>query len=93
MYVNLPPPPPFVLISFCVCVSVVRVISFKIFTSYLLLLNICFIVSYCFLLFVSFIGYVERWLIKYLIAASFCSGGWQESLGMMMSIAVGFCTR
>ena len=70
--------------------SIVQVILFKIFTSYLLLCNICFIVSYSFLLFVLFIGYVERWLIRYLTAASFCSGGWQESLGMMMSVAVGF---
>jgi hypothetical protein len=28
--------------------------------------------------------------VKYLIAASFCSNGWQESLGMMASVVVGF---
>jgi len=35
-------------------------------------------------------GYVERRLTKYLTAASFCSGGWRESFGIMMSVAVGF---
>ena len=25
-----------------------------------------------------------------IIAATFCSGGWQESLGIIMSVAVGF---
>ena len=75
---------------FCVCVSVIQVILFKILTSYLLLCSICFIVSYSFLLFVLFIGYVKRWFIRYLIAASLCTSRWQESLGMMMSVAVGF---
>jgi len=65
----------FVLTSLHVFVSVVRLILFKIFTLYFLLCNICFIVLYSLLLFVSFMGYVERQLTKYLIAASFCSSG------------------
>jgi hypothetical protein len=77
------------VLTFRVCVSFAHVILFKIFTSYLFVCNICFIVSYYFLLFLSSIRYVERRLIRYLIDASFCSGGWQESLGMM-SVAVVF---
>jgi len=65
-YVNL-----VLFFSLCVFVSVVRLILFKIFTSYLLLFNIFFIVSYSFLLFVSLIEYVKRRLTKYLIATSF----------------------
>jgi len=65
----------FVLASLRVFVSGFRLILFKIFTSYLSLCNICFIASYSCLLFVSFMGYVERRLTKYLTAASFCSGG------------------
>ena len=75
----------FVSTSFCVCVSILQVI-FLIFTSNLLLCNIRFIVSCSFLLFFPFIGYVEM----YLIAASFCSYGWQVSLGIIMSVAVDF---
>jgi hypothetical protein len=52
--------------------------------------NICFIVPFSFLFLVSFIGYVDRRLVRYLIAASLCFGGWQESLGMIMSVAVSF---
>jgi hypothetical protein len=66
-------------------VSILQVI-FLIFTSNLLLCNIRFIVSCSFLLFFPFIGYVEM----YLIAASFCSYGWQVSLGIIMSVAVDF---
>ena len=29
-------------------------------------------------------------LIKYLIAVCLCSGGWQESFAIMMSVVVGF---
>jgi hypothetical protein len=35
-------------------------------------------------------GYVFILLIKYLIAAVLCCGGWQESLCMMRSVVVGF---
>ena len=31
-----------------------------------------------------------RRLTRYIIAACLCSGGWFESFGMMMSVAVGF---
>ena len=67
----------------CVFVSLVGVILSKILTSYLLLCNICFVVSHSFLLFASHIGYVDRRLTRYLIAASFRSGVWQESLGII----------
>ena len=52
--------------------------------------NICFIVSFSFLFSVSFIGYVDRRVVRYLIADSLCSGGWRELLGMIMSVAVSF---
>jgi uncharacterized membrane protein len=67
-YVNLA-----LFFDFIVCfVSVVRLILFKIFTSYFLLLfNNFFIVSYSFLLFVSLMEYVKRRLTKYLIATRF----------------------
>ena len=48
---------------------------------------------YCvisFLFSVSFIGYVDMRLDRYLIAASLCFGGWRESIGMIMSVAVSF---
>jgi len=51
--------------------------------------NICFVVSFSFLFSDSFIGHVDRWLVRYLIAASLCSEGWRESLSMM-SVAVSF---
>ena len=52
--------------------------------------KICFVVSFSFLFSVSFIEYVDGWLVGYLIAASLCSGGWRESLRMIMSVAVSF---
>jgi len=39
--------------------------------------------SFSLLYSVSFIGYVDRPLVRYLIAASLCSRWWQESFGMI----------
>ena len=64
----------------------VQLTLFKIAVSHLLLYIICCIVSFSFLLSVSFIGNVDRLLVRYLIAASLCLGGWQESLGIIMSV-------
>jgi len=69
--------------SLCFCSSFVRLTLFKIAISYLLLYCICFIVSFSLLYSVSFIGYVDRQLVRYLIAASLCSRWWQELFGMI----------
>ena len=63
---------------------------FSMFELYLLLIKICFMVLYSVSLFVSLSGYVINRLTRYLIAAFLCSGGRLESLGMMLSVAVGF---
>jgi len=69
--------------SFCSCLSFVWLTLFKIAVSYLLLYSICFIVLFSLLYSVSFIGYVDRQLVRYLIAASLCSRWCQESFGMI----------
>lgn len=72
---------------FCFFLSL---ILFRIKTSYLLLIKFC-----CNLLFSfrSLLGdslYVFILLWKYRIPAILCSLGWHESLGMMVSVVVGF---
>ena len=57
---------------------------------YPLLYRICFTVRYSVSLSVSLSGYVISLLARYVAAACLCSGGWLESLGMMVSVAVGF---
>ena len=75
---------------FCSCTLFVRIILFKTAVSCLLLYSLSFIVLFSFLLSVSFIVYVDRRLVRYLIAARLYSGGWQESLRKMISVAEGF---
>ena len=58
-----------------------------------LLWRMSFIVSVSAFLFVRLRSYVLALLRRYLIAASFCSCGWQESLGMITSVVVGFLYR
>ena len=70
-------------------VSVLMVLS-SMFKLYLLLLKICFMLLYSVSLSVSLNGHVINRLTRYLIAAFLCSGGRLESLGMMLSVAVGF---
>jgi len=55
----------------------------------LLLYSICCIVSFYLHFSLSFVGYVDRRLVKYVIVTSLFSEGWQESFGMVMSVAVG----
>ena len=38
-------------------------------------------------------GYVDNRLVKYLTAANLCSGGWHESFGVIITVAVGFLYR
>ena len=55
----------------------------------LLLCRISLMVLYSLSLSLSSSGYVVNLVVKYLMAAVLCSGGWFESLGMI-SVAVGF---
>jgi hypothetical protein len=56
--------------------------------SCLLLHWIVYIMPYSFS--VSFMGYVNIQLVKYLIAANLCPRGWHDLFGIMMYVAVGF---
>ena len=58
--------------------------------SYLLLTRICSTISFSFSLSSEVSWYVSSLLRKYLIAAVSCSLGCHESLGIMMSVVVGF---
>ena len=74
--------------SLCSCSSFVWLTLSKIAVSYLLLYSICFIASFPLLYSASFIGYVDRLLVRYLIAASLCSKWWQKSFGMIKKYQV-----
>ena len=87
LYVNLAH---FVLRVFCFRLFFVLLNLFKTETSSLLFFRICFYVLNSFILFILFSLYVFILLVKYLIAASLYSRGWHESLGMIVSVAVGF---
>jgi len=58
--------------------------------SYLLLFRICSIVLCSFSKFSGASWYETILLCKYLIAANLCPLGWNESLGMITSVDVGF---
>ena len=57
------------------CSFFVQLTMFKTALSYLLLCSICFIVSFSFPVSVLFMAYFDKRLVKYLTAASLCSGG------------------
>jgi len=59
---------------FCSCSFFVHLTLFKIAVSYLLLHSTRFIVSVSFSFSVLCMGYVDKQLVKYLTAASLCSG-------------------
>jgi hypothetical protein len=54
---------------------------FKIAVSHLLLCSICFIVLFSFYFSILFMGYVDNRLVKYLTAATLCSGCGMNHLG------------
>jgi hypothetical protein len=56
---------------------------------YPLLATICSIICRSCFLFVSLSWYLCSLLVKYLIAACFCSDGWQDSAGIIISVDVG----
>lgn len=56
----------------------------------LLLQMMCFRISVSLYFSVWPMSYVSLLFIKYRIAANFCSDGWHESLGMVLSEVVGF---
>ena len=78
------------VVLFCLCVFSLCVILSSVCGSYLLLCRICLIVWYSFSLLFSFRGYVVSLFARYRMAAVCCSGGWFESFGMIVSVAVGF---
>ena len=78
------------VVLFCLCVFSLCMILSSVCGSYLLLSRICVIVWYSFSLFFSFRGYVISQCARYRMAAVCCSGGWFESFGMTVSVAVGF---
>ena len=62
------------------------------FILYLLFIKICFMALYSASLSVLSSGYVinRHSVDKNLTTACLCSGGWLESFGMMISVAIGF---
>ena len=72
-----------------VCVVCFSMNVFIMFGLNLLLCMICLVLLYSLSLSLSSSGYVGNLVVKYLMVAVICSGGWFESLGMMISLAVG----
>ena len=78
-------------VSFFPCFSVcLFILLFRIEGSCLLLYMICFMVLYSCSLLDLFNWQLFTLLSIHRIAACLCSGGWHESLGIMISVVVGF---